>query len=97
MARSSITDGHLPVFVRDKDDLATFRFFTSQLTVNCSQAQIAEAFGVPQVTVKRYVKRFRLGDAHAFLLRLPSVQRQLKLPTALILIVAGQPSVADRD
>ena len=61
-------NGHLPVFVHDKDDLATFRFFTSQLTVNgnASQAQIAEAFGVPLVTVKRYVKRFRLGGARAF-------------------------------
>jgi len=61
-------NGHLPVFVHDKEDLATFRFFTSQLTVNgnASQSQIAEAFGVPLVTVKRYVKRFRQGGARAF-------------------------------
>ena len=36
-------NGHLPVFVHDKDDLATFRFFTSQLTVNGSASQSQRA------------------------------------------------------
>lgn len=61
-------NGHLPVFVHDRDDLAAFRLFTSQLTVNgaATQTAIAKAFGVPIVTVKRYVKRFRQGGAKAF-------------------------------
>jgi hypothetical protein len=49
-------NGHLPVFVHDKDDLATFRLFSSQLVINgnATQAEIARAFRVPLVTVKRY-------------------------------------------
>ena len=61
-------NGHLPVFIHDKDDLATFRMYTSQLVINgtATQAQIARAFGVPLVTVKRYVKLHRQGGAPAF-------------------------------
>ena len=64
-------NGHLPVFVHDKDDLATFRLFSSQLVINgnASQAQIARAFGVPLVTVKRYVKLYREGGTAAFFAR----------------------------
>ena len=53
--------GHLPVFVHDERDLATFRMFTSQLAINgnVTQAQISRTFGVPLVTVKRYVKLYR--------------------------------------
>jgi transposase-like protein len=56
-------NGHLPVFIHDKKELATFRLFTSQLVINgnATQAQIARAFGVPLVTVKRYVKLYREG------------------------------------
>jgi hypothetical protein len=61
-------NGHLPVFIHDRDDLATFRMYTSQLVINGSatQAQIARTFGVPLVTVKRYVKLHRQGGAPAF-------------------------------
>ena len=61
-------NGHLPVFVHDREDLATFRLFSSQLVINgnASQAQIARAFGVPLVTVKRYVKLYREGGTAAF-------------------------------
>jgi hypothetical protein len=42
-------NGHLPVYVHDKSDLATFRLFRTQLVINgnATQAQIARAFGVP--------------------------------------------------
>jgi hypothetical protein len=45
-------NGHLPVFVHDQADLATFRLFSSQLVINgnATQAQIARAFGVPLVS-----------------------------------------------
>ena len=61
-------NGHLPVFIHDKGDLATFRLFSSQLVINgnATQAQIARAFGVPLVTVKRYVKLYREGGTAAF-------------------------------
>ena len=61
-------NGHLPLFVHEKEDLATFRLFTSQLVINgnASQAEISKAFGVPLVTVKRYVKLYRQQGAKAF-------------------------------
>jgi transposase-like protein len=54
-------NGHLPVFLHDCEDLAAFRLFSSQLTINgnASQSEISRAFGVPLVTVKRYVKLYR--------------------------------------
>jgi transposase len=61
-------NGHLPVFTHAVDDLSSFRMFTSQLIVNgtASQGQIVKAFGVPLVTVKRGVKRYRQGGAKPF-------------------------------
>lgn len=60
--------GHLPVFQHKEKDLASFRFFTSQLIVNgtAGQADIAKAFHVPTGTVKRYVKRYRDDGAKRF-------------------------------
>jgi transposase-like protein len=48
--------------------LASFRMFTSQLVINgnATQAQISRTFGVPLVTIKRYVKLYRQGGVHAF-------------------------------
>ena len=48
-------NGHLPVFVHEKSDLATFRLFSTQLVINgnTTQAEISRAFGVPLVTVKK--------------------------------------------
>ena len=39
-------NGYLPVFRNERDELSSFRLFTSQLTVNgaASQSQIAKAF-----------------------------------------------------
>jgi len=61
-------NGHLPVFTHEVDDLGSFRFFTSQLIANgtASQGDIAKAFGVPLVTVKRYYRLFREDGAAAF-------------------------------
>jgi transposase-like protein len=60
--------GHLPVFQHAEGDLASFRYFTSQLVVNetVAQADIARAFHIPKVTVKRYVKRFRESSGKDF-------------------------------
>lgn len=61
-------NGHLPVFVHACGDLAAFRLFSSQLVINgnATQSQISRAFGVPLVTVKRYVKLYREGGPRAF-------------------------------
>lgn len=50
-----------PVFQHAEDDLRTFRMITSQFVVQGSakQADIARAFGIPPITVKRYVRIFR--------------------------------------
>jgi hypothetical protein len=61
-------NGHLPVFTHRTDDLASFRFFTTQLIVNgtATQGQIVQAFGVPLTTVKRYCRIYRERGASAF-------------------------------
>src|SRR6202047_5047738 len=59
---------YLPVFVHEKNALAAFRLFSTQLAINgnATQAEISRAFGVPLVTVKRYVKLYREHGAAAF-------------------------------
>lgn len=53
--------GQLPVFVHAEDDARTFRMITSQFVVNgnATQADIARAFGVTAISVKRAVKIYR--------------------------------------
>jgi hypothetical protein len=60
--------GHLPVFHHGEDDVDGFRMFTSQMIVNgtVKPKEIVEAFGVPMVTVKRYVKVLRERGAEGF-------------------------------
>lgn len=60
--------GSLPVFTHARDDLASFRMITSQFCVSghIKQAQLARAFGIPLVTVKRAVKRYRDDGPRAF-------------------------------
>ena len=61
-------NGHLPVFSHRTEDLASFRFFTTQLIVNgtATQGQIVQAFGVSITTVKRYCRAYRQRGAGAF-------------------------------
>lgn len=61
-------NGHLPVFTHQTGDLASFRFFTTQLIVNgtATQEQIVRAFGVPLTTVKRGCRAYRERGAAAF-------------------------------
>jgi hypothetical protein len=66
-------NGHLPVFTHGKKDLASFRLFTSQLIVEggATQGQIAKAFGVPLVAIKRATKIFRERGAAGFFVPRP--------------------------
>jgi hypothetical protein len=61
-------NGHLPVFTHEVDDLASFRFFTTQLIINgtATQSQIVKAFGVPLTTVKRCCRQYRERGGAAF-------------------------------
>lgn len=61
-------NGHLPVFSHPKDDIGSFRFFSSQLIANgnASQGEISRAFGVPLVSVKRACKKLREEGAAGF-------------------------------
>jgi len=54
-------NGCMPVFSHGVDDLRTFRMITSQFVVNgnARQCEIARAFGIPKVSVKRAVRRYR--------------------------------------
>ena len=66
--RVSYFYGHLPVFQHEVGDVQSFRLFTSQLIVQgtASQREIVEAFGVPLITVKRYVKVLREEGSKGF-------------------------------
>ena len=60
--------GHLPVFQHETSDVQSFRLFTSQLIAQgtVSQTDIVKAFGVPLITVKRYVKLLREKGSRGF-------------------------------
>ena len=60
--------GHLPVFQHQEQDVRSFRMFTSQMIVGgtAKPKEIAKTFGVPMVTVKRYVKVYRDHGSKGF-------------------------------
>jgi hypothetical protein len=60
--------GHLPVFHHNEEDVQSFRMFTSQMIIDgtIKPKEIVKAFGVPNITVKRYVKLFREQGAEGF-------------------------------
>ena len=90
-------NGHLPVFTHAKGDLSSFRLFTSQLIVqgSATQGQIAKAFGVPLVAIKRMTKLFRDRGSAGFFVPPPRREgTQLnaeKLEQARGLILQGYP------
>jgi len=88
--------GHLPVFQHREDDVDGFRMFTSQMILNgtVKPKEIVAAFGVPMVTVKRYVKIFRERGAQGFYVAKPrhssaSVLKGEALERARQLLEAG--------
>jgi len=60
--------GHLPVFQHEEQDVRSFRMFTSQMiaTGTVKPKEIVQTFGVPMITVKRYVKLYREQGAKGF-------------------------------
>jgi predicted transcriptional regulator len=57
-----------PLFSHEEGDLESFRFVTSQLVINgiVKEIEIARAFGVPYISVKRSVKRLKEEGAVGF-------------------------------
>jgi hypothetical protein len=90
-------NGHLPVFTHAKNDLGSFRLFTSQLIVqgSATQGHVAKAFGVPLVAIKRSTKLYRQRGAAGFFV--PKARREglqlnaEKLEQARALLVQGHP------
>jgi transposase len=60
--------GCVPIFSHAEDDLDSFRAITSQLYVNgnATQARIAQAFGIKEQALKRWVKRYRNQGSKTF-------------------------------
>ena len=54
-------NGSMPIFMRAESDIDSFRYITSQLIVNgvCKQKEIVKCFGVSDISVKRWVKRYK--------------------------------------
>ena len=60
--------GHLPVFQHEEQDVRSFRMFTSQMidTGTVKPKEVVQTFGVPMVTVKRYMRVYRDPGAKGF-------------------------------
>jgi len=60
--------GHLPVFHHEEQDVRSFRMFTSQMIEGgtVKPKEIVKAFGVPMITVKRYMKLYREHGSKGF-------------------------------
>ena len=58
----------MPVFSHDKNDRASFRLITAQLhvTSGAAQTELARAFGVSKISIKRAVKLYRSNGAAGF-------------------------------
>ncbi len=64
-------NGHMPVFTHAIDDKASFKMITAQFCVtgNAKQSEIAKAFGVTKISVKRAVKLYRDQGPKGFFVR----------------------------
>lgn len=60
--------GSLPIFSHLEDDIQSFRMITAQFCVNghTRQADIVRAFGLPKISVKRAVNRYRTEGPKGF-------------------------------
>jgi len=94
--RVTYFNGQMPVFVHDADDVRTFRLITSQFCVNgnAKQSEIARAFGVSLISVKRAVKCYRERGPQGFYAprgrRGPAVLTAPVLARAQALLDAGE-------
>ena len=102
--RVTYFNGQMPVFAHDEDDVRTFHLITSQFCVNgnAKQSEIARAFGVSLISVKRAVKCYRDKGPQGFYAprgrRGPAVLTAPVLASAQALLDEGQsvPEVAQQ-
>jgi transposase-like protein len=102
--RVTYFNGQMPVFAHDEDDVRTFHLITSQFCVNgnAKQSEIARAFGVSLISVKRAVKCYRDQGPQGFYAprgrRGPAVLTAPVLTSAQALLDEGQsvPEVAQQ-
>jgi transposase len=82
----SYFNGLMPLFVHDVDDIETFRMITSQFCVNgnVKQMDIVRAFGVPAITVKRAVKKYREGGVSSFYKKRKARKATIMMPEVLV-------------
>jgi transposase len=83
--RVTYFNGSMPVFVHDEQDIDSFRMITAQFCVNgnTKQAEIARAFGVPKISVKRAVKLYREAGPKGFYARRKSRGPAVLTPAVL--------------
>jgi transposase-like protein len=94
--RVTYFNGQMPVFVHDENDVRTFHLITSQFCINgnAKQSEIARAFGVSLISVKRAVKCYRDKGPEGFYAprgrRGPAVLTAPVLASAQALLDEGQ-------
>ncbi|MCP4342003.1 MAG: helix-turn-helix domain-containing protein [Desulfobulbaceae bacterium] len=83
-------NGSMPVFSHDKNDLDSFKMITAQfyLNGNAKQAEIARAFGVSKISIKRAVKRYQESGPKGFYA--PRKTRGASVLTPTVLVQAQQ-------
>ena len=54
-------NGYMPIFMHIESGIGSFRYITSQLIVNgvCKHKEIVNCFGVSDISVNRWVKRYK--------------------------------------
>jgi hypothetical protein len=64
----SYFNGSMPIYQHPEKDYASFRLFTSQLVVNgnVKQVEVAKAFNVSTISIKRWVKKYHEGGSESF-------------------------------
>ena len=83
-------NGAMPVFSHAEDDRDSFKMITAQFCINgnCKQAEISRAFGVPKVSVRRAVKKYREEGPRGFFQ--PRKSRGASVLTPEVLVQAQQ-------
>ena len=83
-------NGTLPVFTHHQNDIDSFKMITAQfyLNGNAKQADIARAFGVSKISIKRAVKRYLEEGPRGFFT--PRKTRGTTVLTPVVLAQAQQ-------
>lgn len=79
-----------PLYSHEVKDKISFQIITAQLIVygHCRNVEIVKAFGVSSISVKRAVKKYRIGGIRAFVNKRPT--RGPKVLTDEVLLKAQQ-------